>query len=350
MKQTHPALALALLSGMAFALTGCHGKANKGLGSYTELVDEAAAAGIQIKKSLDDYNKPDATEEQRKRARNRIIDNGIMLITNDFARRFDRTDQTKKWLDFGANSVAIGLNTAGAVLTPATTVRILSALSAGVLATNAASNETFFFDAGIEVILSKMEASRERIETRLFAGRALPTSEYGMGQALVDLGKYYRAGTITGAFASVSTDAGKEKAEAEEKEGRRLEDAAARINRILTDYDAWLKWLQTADNGQYLREWYRFSALFFAVPDDSQADFIWGVVRERAQIGLTSQQLATTFPQGIPNSPAVIAGLNQQDLQALIERFYAMIKEDTPANKIVLARGMARLKEPVPTR
>jgi hypothetical protein len=120
------------------------------------------------------------------------------------------TALTKEREEFGFTTALVtqGLTTAGAVFTPANTVRTLSALAGGVNASRGFYDSELLVGKTIQIVQSQMEAKRDEVATRIITKVGYPAQTYPLSAALHDLEDYYRAGTLTAGLIKATADAG----------------------------------------------------------------------------------------------------------------------------------------------
>jgi hypothetical protein len=130
----------------------------------------------------------------------------------------------KSFSDFGIDTAVLGLGSAGTYGVAASTVKVLSAISASLTGTRAAFDSNVLQKQAIPAVIAKMRALRAERMKDLQSGMMKkvgqgytprPWSEYSITQGLNDLVAYYNAGTFVGAIAGIQADAGKQQKEAE---------------------------------------------------------------------------------------------------------------------------------------
>jgi hypothetical protein len=147
-------------------------------------------------------------------------DNDRMFYRNEYiARRMYIIDAeftefeaalTKEREEFGFTTALVtqGLTTAGAVFTPANTVRTLSALAGGVNASRGFYDSEILVGKTIQIVQSQMEAKRDEVATRIIQKVGYSAVTYPISAALHDLEDYYRAGTLTAGLIKATAEAG----------------------------------------------------------------------------------------------------------------------------------------------
>jgi hypothetical protein len=103
-----------------------------------------------------------------------------------------------------------GLGLAGTAVGGAEAKTIFNALSAGTAAANTSIDKNFFYEKTLPALVSKMNADRKAqhlLIIQRLQGCSKP-GDYLWFEAVHDLTDYYAAGTLLGAIASISKDAG----------------------------------------------------------------------------------------------------------------------------------------------
>lgn len=113
--------------------------------------------------------------------------------------------------------VGLGLGAAGGLVSENTS-QILSALSGGVAGARASINKNLYYERTLPALLALMEAKRAEKRTEIYEGLLQGVDVYPLGKALADLESYYYAGTIPGAVASLTEEAGETQMEAKEQQ------------------------------------------------------------------------------------------------------------------------------------
>jgi hypothetical protein len=99
-----------------------------------------------------------------------------------------------------------GLSAAAAVVTPLSTSHLLAALSTAALASTSIVSKNFIQNKAIDLLVDRMEATRKEIRARIIKNMKQETSDYPLGQALLDVQEYARGGTIFGAIRAINKD------------------------------------------------------------------------------------------------------------------------------------------------
>jgi hypothetical protein len=104
----------------------------------------------------------------------------------------------------GTDIALLGLSGAGAVASAATAKTILASISAGVTGTRTAVDKDVFFEKTMPALLEEMDADRKMVLVDIQTGLTVGSDRYSLFQAVYDLDRYYRAGTIPAAVASIT--------------------------------------------------------------------------------------------------------------------------------------------------
>lgn len=171
---------------------------------------DAAASGGK----MTSYNS-ETDESRRKAIRNEIVYNRLLAYDLQFSVFQEALYQEGILSNLSLDILGVGVGAAGGVVTTATTSRILSALSGGIAGSKTAINKNLYYERTLPALLSLMIANREKIKAVIFEGLQQEDTIYPLGHALADLERYYIAGSIPGAIASVNEEAGKTQAAAQ---------------------------------------------------------------------------------------------------------------------------------------
>jgi len=122
---------------------------------------------------------------------------------------------TNRYAGFGATLAALGLSTAGAVVSGGTS-KLLSAAAAGVIGAREAFKQEVLAEQTSVALLTAMRAQRDRVGLNIRLGLRRDATQYPLGAALADVSAYYRAGTIVGALTGVTEAVAVEREQARE--------------------------------------------------------------------------------------------------------------------------------------
>jgi hypothetical protein len=108
---------------------------------------------------------------------------------------------------FWAAIANAALTGTGALIPVAQTTRILSGVAAGLTTADQAYNKQYLLNKTVQILQSQMRADRSDVLTHILAATKTSSAEYPLGMAMSDLEQYYRAGTLSAAFISLSQGA-----------------------------------------------------------------------------------------------------------------------------------------------
>ena len=97
----------------------------------------------------------------------------------------------------------------------AATKAALGAASAGVIGAQAAISKDIYYQKTIPALLEQMEANRTNAKLTIFKGLTTPDAQYPLTKAYLDLDALKAAGSIPGAIASITQQAGNAKTTAQ---------------------------------------------------------------------------------------------------------------------------------------
>lgn len=125
--------------------------------------------------------------------------------------------------NLGGDFLELGLAFAGAVSKGERVKSVLHSVLAGVKGTRLSYDKNFFREKTIEIIVSKMQASRTDVKNRILEKmNKLPADLYPFEDAWVDLAEFFYAGTLQGGIQALANEAGKAAVDAQ-AETRKLE-------------------------------------------------------------------------------------------------------------------------------
>ncbi len=173
-------------------------------------------------------------------ARNEFITGRLTLINLQYLKFIRSLTSERQLLDTATAISILGLGLSGSLVPLAETKAILAAVSAGLTGTKEAVDKNYYFQKTIPALVAQMNANREEALTPLLVGAKQSLEDDPLASAVVDLNRYYLAGTFSGAIeaiqanASVQEDAAKQENKRETLRAPSAQDQAA--NKILKAY------------------------------------------------------------------------------------------------------------------
>lgn len=166
---------------------------------------------------IKEYYAPNATEPDKRNARNTMIDSRLALINLNYNQFIARFSVTKETIDFGTEVTQLGLNLATTAVGGAEAKTILAAVASGVTGAKLAVDKNFFFEKTVPVLVTTMNAQRKVALAPLLIGMTNDAATYSLSRALSDIDAYYLAGTFVGALQTIQAEAGAKDAKAEQQ-------------------------------------------------------------------------------------------------------------------------------------
>jgi hypothetical protein len=149
-----------------------------------------------------------AAEEGREKKRNDTINKIIIAIDNNYDNYKNSLYAGRASFDTFADFVSLALTGATAVTGGAATKAAFGAAATGVTGAHSSVNKNFFNDASRDALFSVMDSLRSDELNTIQGNMKLGIDAYSMSDAMVQLGKYYSAGTVTSARNAVTTASG----------------------------------------------------------------------------------------------------------------------------------------------
>jgi hypothetical protein len=166
--------------------------------------EELAAARATIEALTSQYYNGGANEI----VRNEIISRRMYIIDVEYSVYEEALTRERQEVGFITSTTAQGLNVAGALFTPAETVRILSGLAGGVGAIRGYYDSEIVVAKTIQIAQGQMRMLRDQVSTKIKSAMGQPLSQYPLSLALSDLEDYYRAGTLAAGLIKAAGDSG----------------------------------------------------------------------------------------------------------------------------------------------
>jgi hypothetical protein len=154
------------------------------------------------------YNEASADPVLQKSLRNDIIDARLSAIDSAFG-DYERTiyqEDVKAGL--GADWTLLALTAGTTVVGAASTKTALGAASAAVVGGTASFDKRALFDKTLPALLAEMVGARETVRGQIETNKKLETADYTWSAAESDLQRFAFAGSLVGAIAGVTQDAG----------------------------------------------------------------------------------------------------------------------------------------------
>lgn len=149
-------------------------------------------------------------------SRNKEIERRLRVIDIQFEKFARSIGQENVGANLAVNVVNIGTGVGGALVSGGAS-QILSGVSAFLTGSQQTFNKEVLFDRAMPALLDQMVATRTAVKVHIFKGMGRSMEEYTLSNAMEDVERYFRAGSIPGSVTATSEDATKKKDEAEDK-------------------------------------------------------------------------------------------------------------------------------------
>jgi hypothetical protein len=202
----HRLLAAAAFVSAGLLLAGCETFRGKP-GRLYSVAEEVTNARDSLPAIAAKYDVA-SNDNDRMFYRNEYIARRMYIIDAEFTEFEIALTREREEFGFTTALVTQGLTTAGAVFTPANTVRTLSALAGGVNASRGFYDSELLVNKTIQIIESQMETRRDEVIANIIPKMGYSAVTYPLSAALLDLEDLYRAGTLTAGLIRASADAG----------------------------------------------------------------------------------------------------------------------------------------------
>jgi hypothetical protein len=196
------ALAFSVLLLAGLFLSGC--KTIDGPDRMYSLAEEVAAARLTVETLTAQYYGGGANEV----VRNEIISRRMYIIDVEYSQYEQALTRERQEVGFITSTTAQGLNVAGALFTPAQTVRILSGLAGGVGAVRGYYDSEVVIAKTIQIAQGQMRFLRDKVSDKIRLAMAQPLGKYPLSLAMTDVEEYYRAGTLAAGLIKAVGDSG----------------------------------------------------------------------------------------------------------------------------------------------
>lgn len=137
------------------------------------------------------------SEPARQSIRNDIIARRMYIIDAQYSVYEANLTREHQEVSFAADAASVGLNTAGTLVAPAATTRLLGGIAGAVIGVKGNYESDIVIAKTVQIIQAQMRSNRDNVAGRLLRNMGQSTSAYPLALALTDLEAYYRAGTLT---------------------------------------------------------------------------------------------------------------------------------------------------------
>jgi|GEM_PF-2258956 len=140
--------------------------------------------------------------------RNEVVNGRLRIIDIEFQTFEVGLSQEGVGLNSGSDIAVIALGATGALTGTAATKALLAGISAGVTGTKGVIDKDVFYSKTMPALLTQMEAGRKAELVIIRNSLKKSIDDYPLGQALIDVDDYYKAGSIPGAIQGIISTSG----------------------------------------------------------------------------------------------------------------------------------------------
>lgn len=151
----------------------------------------------------------------REEFRNDLIMVGIRRIDENYGHYQKRMVSADAGRNIGLATTTTALGAWGALVSGGDTSQILSGITGLLTATDTSIDKETYINQTLSALFEVMAAERARVHAKIRYRMREGISQYSVADALNDLERYYRAGSLVGAIERVSEDAATDKTKSE---------------------------------------------------------------------------------------------------------------------------------------
>ena len=156
---------------------------------------------------------PQQLDEARD-VRDRIIGRIVAHVEVNYKAYEESLFYNRALFDSGTDILGIAVTTAGTISNGERVKSILAATATALTGTQLSISKNYFREKTTEILVTKMQASRDSVRAQITNNMILPVTKYPVEAALADLVDYYYAGTLQGALLALSQQVGAKAEEA----------------------------------------------------------------------------------------------------------------------------------------
>lgn len=189
--------------------------------------------------------------------RNEVLDDLLYLTDVNYDRFEGELQRSKAMFDSGSDIILLGLGAAGSVHPAGAITQLLAATSAGVAGVRTSINKNFFHEKSVQALTAQMRAARAKRLELVRKGMTLDVKQYSLSRGLSEMVAYYNAGTLLGAFAEITAQAGEKEKQATAATDQIIEKSYANDTATQGVRERVVKWLlaDVAARTPQLQEW-----------------------------------------------------------------------------------------------
>lgn len=152
--------------------------------------------------------------DKAKIARDGMINRIEVDVEANYREYEGKLSSSRATADVLSDATQLGLSAATTVVGDSDVKDLLAASLTAFKGTKLSFDKNFFREKTTEILISKMEASRDKVRNRITQKLELPVQKYAFEEAWRDLVEFFYAGTLQAAFVQLANDAGSDAAAA----------------------------------------------------------------------------------------------------------------------------------------
>jgi len=182
--------------------------------------------GNQAKYSVDAFNHAytnyqqllqSGEYEKAKLQRDSIINRIEVDVEGNYREYEGKLSSTRATVDTLSDVTQLGLSAATGVIGNVDIKDMLAASLTAFKGSKLSFDKNFFREKTTEILISKMQESRDKVRNRITKKMALPVQQYAFEEAWRDLVEFFYSGTLQSALVQLANDAGADAAAAKKQ-------------------------------------------------------------------------------------------------------------------------------------
>jgi len=175
-----------------------------------EAVYDLKTFGTNLKKYRDAMAASPPKLDEARPVRDLMINRIITDVQVDYKAYEEKLFKGRALFDTGSDVLGIAVTTAATISNGERVKSILAATATALTGSQLSISKNYFREKTTEILITKMQASRETIRSRIIGKMRMPPDQYSFDEAWSDLVDFYYAGTIQGALLALSQQVGEQ--------------------------------------------------------------------------------------------------------------------------------------------
>ena len=199
---------------VSLLLTGCSLRHPKPPAAIAAGNAATSYSSDEFDKDLKDYrdavNAQPPQLEKALQLRDVIIGRVVAHVQVNYKKYEESLFYNRALFDTGSDILGIAVTTAATISNGERVKSILAATATALTGSQLSISKNYFREKTTEILITKMQASRETIRSRIIGKMRMPPDQYSFDEAWSDLVDFYYAGTIQGALLALSQQVGEQ--------------------------------------------------------------------------------------------------------------------------------------------